>query len=176
MKSSLQLYCIDSNFFIEAWNKYYSPGLCGDYWKVLNELAKSGIFFIPSQVRDEIYKVDDDLKAWLDKSDVIVKENNEDVGKCLINIYATDTKHKFLVDNTKGRSIADPWVIAHALNDNAIVVTKEEKITDPASQKIKIPNVCDNMGVKWMNDFDFIKIMGIKFSCKIEKIKYLNAK
>ena len=167
MTSGDQIYCLDSNFFIEAWNKYYSPDLCQDFWNIINEIGKNGIFYIPSQVRDEIFKVDDDLKKWLEESNILIKENNEGVGNCLKNIYAADQKHKFLVDSAKGRSLADPWIIAHALNDNATVVTKEEKITDPSSQKIKIPNVCDNMKVKWITDFEFIKIMGIKFSCTI---------
>lgn len=167
MNSPVQLYCIDSNFFIEAWNKYYSPNLCEDFWNVINDISRKGILFIPTQVRDEIFKTDDDLKAWLEKSYIVVKDHNEKVDQCLKKIYEFDKKHERLVDSRKGRSLADPWVIAHAMNDNAIVVTKEERITDPSSKNVKIPNVCDNMGVKWINDFDFIKIMGIKFSCKI---------
>lgn len=160
-------YCLDANFFIEAWNKYYSPHFCGDYWDVLNEVGKRKNIFIPSHVRDEINKVDDTLKAWLQQSTIEIRTNNQQVDQCLKQIYNADVKHLRLVDNTKGRSLADPWVIAHALASNAVVVTKEEKITDPQSQKIKIPNVCDNMGVKWINDFDFIKQMNITFSCKI---------
>jgi len=69
------------------------------------------------------------------------------------------------VDNTKARSLADPWVIAHALYENATVVTKEEKVTAINSNRIKIPNVCDEMGIKWINDFQFIEEMNIKFQC-----------
>ena len=78
-----------------------------------------------------------------------------------------NSAHKYLVDNTKQRSLADPWVIAHALRENAIVVTKEEKITAVNTTKIKIPNVCDNMGVAWINDFKFIEELNIQFSCRI---------
>lgn len=60
---------------------------------------------------------------------------------------------------------ADPWVITHAINENAVVVTKEEKLTALNSRKVKIPNVCDNMGVRWINDFKIIEDLGIKFSC-----------
>lgn len=61
--------------------------------------------------------------------------------------------------------MADPWVIAHALYENATVVTKEEKVTALDSHKVKIPNVCDNMGIRWINDFELIEELGIKFSC-----------
>ncbi len=73
-----------------------------------------------------------------------------------------------MVDNTKARSLADPWVIAHAINENATVVTKEEKVTALSSTRIKIPNVCDNMGIRWINDFDFVHELGIHFTCSIK--------
>lgn len=162
-----KLYCLDSNFFIEAWNKYYSPDFCEDFWKILNEVGSSGTFYIPSQVKEEIFRVDDELKKWLATSKIVVKEVDENVADCLKSIYAKDEKHIQLVDSVKGRSLADPWIIAHAINDNAVVVRKEEKITDPSSGKIKIPNVCENMGVKWITDFNFIREIGIKFSCRL---------
>lgn len=63
--------------------------------------------------------------------------------------------------------MADPWVIAHALKENAVVVTKEEKVTAINSSKVKIPNVCENMGIRYINDFEFIEELGIKFQCSI---------
>jgi hypothetical protein len=73
---------------------------------------------------------------------------------------------KYLVDNTKARSLADPWVIAHAINEKATVVTKEEKVTALNSKKIKIPNVCDNLDIRWINDFQLIHELEIQFKCK----------
>jgi hypothetical protein len=60
--------------------------------------------------------------------------------------------------------MADPWVIAHAIAEKAIVVTKENKETQSAA-KVKIPNVCENMGVKWINDFQMIRELKLVFSC-----------
>ena len=61
-------------------------------------------------------------------------------------MYAANPAHQTLVDNARSRSLADPWVIAHAMKEKAIVVTKEEKITATNTAKIKIPNVCENVG------------------------------
>ncbi|HRG07967.1 MAG TPA: DUF4411 family protein, partial [Cyclobacteriaceae bacterium] len=69
---------------------------------------------------------------------------------------------------TKSRSLADPWVIAHAMKENATVVTKEEKITAVNTTKIKIPNVCDNMKVRWINDYKFVEELNIRFTCSIK--------
>ena len=57
--------------------------------------------------------------------------------------------------------------IAHAMHENAIVVTKEEKITALNSNRIKIPNVCENMGLRWINDFQPIVELDIKFNCSL---------
>ena len=85
----------------------------------------------------------------------------------MFKIYEANPMHKYLVDNIKQRSLADPWVIAHALNKNAIVVTKETKEMAINTKRIKIPNVCDNMGIRWINDFQLIEELNIKLSCAI---------
>lgn len=166
MSAIPSLFCLDANFFVQAWNKYYSPQFCPAYWEIINKFGKQGIIFIPVQVRDEIFKIDDELKNWLKDSDIPVRSTTEGVANCLKQIYAADPRHKRLVDNIKNRSVADPWVIAHAMNEKAVVVTKENKITEPSSKQIKIPNVCDNMKIKWMDDFEFIRLMNIKFHCE----------
>ena len=157
--------CLDSNVLIQAWQKYYSPKYCPSYWDVLNKLGNEDRIFIPSMVYDEIVKTDDELSDWLKSSDIKVKPITSDVTQILTSIYAADPNHKHLVDSKKGRSLADPWVIAHAIKENAIVVTKEEKVTALNSTKIKIPNVCDNMGVAWINDYKMIEQLELKFSC-----------
>jgi rRNA-processing protein FCF1 len=162
-------YCLDANVLIQAWQKYYSPKVCPSYWDILNSLGTQNKIFIPEAVYDEIVRTEDDLSKWLKASDIPIKKIDENVTKCLQGIYSSDPNHKFLVDNTKARSLADPWVIAHAINENAIVVTKEEKVTalNRKPNKVKIPHVCDNMNVSWMNDFQMISELGIRFNCVI---------
>lgn len=166
MSNSLK-FCLDANVLIEAWNKYYSPDLCADYWDLLNEFGKKEIIFLPSMVYTEIIRTEDNLSKWLKQSKIPKYEVTEKVTTCLQEIYSKDPNHETLVDNTKGRSIADPWVIAHAMSENAIVVTKEEKITASNTTKIKIPNVCDAMNVKYINDFQMIRELKIGFMCRV---------
>lgn len=123
---------------------------------------------MPEMVYNEIARTDDDLSKWLKSSKIPVRKIDEQVTKCLKDIYSADPNHKYLVDNTKARSLADPWVIAHALRENAIVVTKEEKVTAFNTTKIKIPNVCEKMNLSWINDFQLILELGITFKCEME--------
>lgn len=167
MSAAAEIYCLDANVLIQAWQNYYSPKFCPDYWEVLDELGNRGTIFVPEVVREEIIRTDDDLSKWLTESKIQVRKIDELVTQCLQSIYFKNPLHRLLVDNTRYRSLADPWVIAHAINEKAIVVTKEEKITALNSNKIKIPNVCDNMGVPWINDFQLIEKLGIQFKCKL---------
>jgi hypothetical protein len=168
MSTVAEIYCIDANVLIQAWQKYYSPKFCPDYWDVLNELGNQGRIFIPEMVLQEITRTEDDLSKWLKGSKIPVSKIDEPVTKCLQAIYSKNTLHKYLVDNIKQRSLADPWVIAHALNEKATVVTQENKETAINSKRIKIPNVCDNMGVRWINDFQLIEELGIEFRCALK--------
>ena len=160
-------YCLDANVLIQAWQKYYNPRFSPDYWNILIELGKQDKIFIPELVYEEITRTEDKLSRWLKASKIPIKKITEPVTICLQKIYSANPVHKNLVDNINGRSLADPWVIAHSIFENAIVVTKEEKITALNSKRIRIPNVCDNMDVRWINDFQFIDELDIKFKCTL---------
>lgn len=162
------VYCIDANILIQAWQKYYSPEICPSYWEVLNSLGKQGVIFIPELVYEEIEKGEDNLFEWLKNSDIPIKKIDGEVANCLKEIYTSNPNHKYLVSSNGIHSKADPWVIAHAMKENAVVVTKETKDYFKKQTKIKIPHVCDNMDVKWIDDFEFIRDLNIKFTCKSE--------
>lgn len=161
----MKVYCLDSNVLIEAWNKYYSHEFCPDYWDVLSRLGNEGKIYVPENVRQEIMKKSDGLSNWLKANKKIVRPVTDSVQQNLKKVFADPAHHK-LVDNTKNRSQADPWVIAHAMSDDAIVVTKEYT-TPENSHKVKIPDVCNNLGVAWIDDFQMVMELGIKFSCRL---------
>ncbi|NLW46305.1 MAG: DUF4411 family protein [Firmicutes bacterium] len=159
-------YCLDSGVFIEGWNRYYSMDLCPEYWDVLDDLAKKNIIFAPIEVKREINKTEDDLSKWINERPYFFKDINIPVQNYLRDIMAS---HGRLVDSIKQRSIADPWVIAFAIAENAIVVTKEYP-SGLDTRRIKIPDVCIALNVPWMSDFEFAKEVGIKFSASLSKI------
>jgi hypothetical protein len=163
-----RLYCLDANVLIQAWREYYSPTFCPDYWRLLSEMGLSGIIFLPQMVAEEITRTDDDLSDWLKKSQIPIKKIDGTVTECLRRMYSANPMHKYLVDNIKQRSLADPWVIAHAMSVEACVVTRENKETAINTTRIKIPNVCENMKVRCINDFQLIAEMNIRFSCTIQ--------
>ena len=164
MSGSGLKYCLDANVLINAWNSYYSKDFCPEYWELLRRLGHAGQIFLPKHVNLEIIKTEDALADWLKGSGIPIYPPDSNVTEAVAAIFAKDARHMLLVDNTKGRSQADPWVIAHAICENACVVTKESKVTE-SDRKVRIPNVCESMGVRCINDFDMIRELGIRFSC-----------
>jgi predicted nucleic acid-binding protein len=165
MADTQKIYCFDTNVLVQGWNHYYAPEFCHSYWDILNTFGERGIVFIPREVYNEIQRVDDGLSRWLKSSKIPVRDTDGSVTQRMSEIFNKDKRHHLLVDDTKQRSMADPWVIAHALQSKAVVVTKENKETNPMSKRIKIPNVCEKMGVECINDFEFIRRFNINFSC-----------
>jgi len=153
-------YCLDTNVLIQAWNTYYSMDLAPKYWDILDELAQEGTVFCTHEVKREIEKVDDELNKWTKARDYLFRDITEDVQQHIRDVLKAFPR---LVDTTRDRSMADPWVIAHALAEKATVVTKE-MITPAASKRIKIPDVCSTFKVRCINDFEFIREVGITFS------------
>lgn len=59
--------------------------------------------------------------------------------------------------------MADAWVIAHAMAEGATVVTKEGF----APRRVKIPDVCNALGVRCVDDFTFLREVGVRFSARL---------
>jgi len=154
-------FCLDTNVFIQAWDKYYAIDFAASYWDKLDELAQTGIVFATEEVKREIWKTDDDLKSWLEPREYFFRPIDALVIECLQTIYRNENNRR-LVDSSKFRSVADPWVIAHAMAEKAVVVTKENYETNP-TKRVKIPNVCEALGIKCIDDFQLIRRLNLRF-------------
>lgn len=71
MTQSEQKYCLDANVLIQAWQKYYSPKFCIDYWSLLNDFGEKGKIFLPQNVFEEITKTEDELTKLMAKSQIV---------------------------------------------------------------------------------------------------------
>ncbi|MBN2269795.1 MAG: DUF4411 family protein [Sedimentisphaerales bacterium] len=157
---SKKIYCLDTSALIQPWNTYYSVDICPEYWQVLEDLANKGVVFCTQEVKREIEKQDDGLHAWAKERPFLFREISEQVQVNLRNILST---HKELIDDKKDRSMADAWVVAHAMAEKAVVVTKEGF----APRKIKIPDVCHAYNIPCIDDIQFVREIGLKLSARL---------
>ena len=82
---------------------------------------------------------------------------NESVQRHVAEVLATYPR---LMDTLKGRSQADPFVIATAVETGSIVVTGESVGT---ATKPRIPFVCQQLGIRCITFLDMIRELKLAY-------------
>jgi len=155
----LKVYCLDTSALIHAEARSYPAENFGTFWDKLDGLAKSGRIVIPRDACDELETKADDIFAWVKARRQMIVEIDIDVQRIVRDILRD---HPRLVDTKKGRSGADPWVIAVAELRQLAVVTQELPAGIHAKSP-KIPDVCNKREIRWMNLLDMIQMEEWRF-------------
>ena len=160
----MSVYVVDSNFFIQARRVSYPLDIAFSFWNKVRQLAEEGKIISIDKVRNEIYDKNDALEAWCKnylpedffKDTSVVMEEYSQVSLWAIsrgNHYVPNALNEFLDADE-----ADAFIVAYALADSAnrIIVTHE--VSRPEmKRKIKIPEPCADMGVKFINTMDMFR-------------------
>ena len=160
-------YAVDSNIFITASRKYYLFDIAPGFWNQLVEKGNSSIILI-DKVKDEIYRNEDDLSRWLEDSEKSFNvKYSEDIE--VINNYKEiiTSVNNSEVYNQHAKDVyaksADSWLCAHSKTYKYIVVT-EEKYRPNSRNNIKIPNVCEEFNIEYIDFLTFIRKLKIMFN------------
>jgi Domain of unknown function (DUF4411) len=151
------IYSIDSSALIHGWRRVYRPKNFGIVWDHLGVLAEEGRLRASIEVLNELQKKEDELLVWCkDRKEKLFVEIDDDIQTHLSRIVGN---HPRLVDTVKGRSSADPFVIALAatMNPSMIVVTEEYE------GKTRIPDVCIAESIEYCRLADLIERENWKF-------------
>lgn len=146
---------LDANVFITAHRDYYPPDRVPQFWAWLAEKADHGAVKVPLPIWDEIERVYNPLRDWQQSNRrVFVLEDaaaDARVG-AMLDLYATD-----LTSDEMLRIGADPFLAAYAQEHRAKVVTKE--VPKPTCQRAnrRLPDICGECGVPWINDHALIR-------------------
>jgi hypothetical protein len=114
-------------------------------------MAKNGRLISVRECRKELdsYNKEDFLKEWAKKNSHIFLPASAAEAKIVTEILRVP-HFKQLISSTaqlKGKPVADPFLVASAKVNNAILVTEEVFKPNAA----KIPNVCQHFGVQHIN-------------------------
>jgi len=161
------LYCLDTNVYIEAHRRYYAFDIAPGFWDAFADWATQGIICSPLPVYDEISRSTDKLAEWIKDNQSSLVVIPDDVTVSAYSEIADLVDHYYEPQHVqvclKG---ADPWVVAYAKANSLIVVTMESlkneqinKKTDLIAGEIKIPNLCQRVGVKFINTFELLRTM-----------------
>jgi hypothetical protein len=128
-------YSIDSSALIHGWRRVYRPKNFGIVWERLDSLAEESRLRASIEVFHELHKKEDELLAWCkERKEKLFVEIDDDIQTHLTRIMGS---HPRLVDTVKGRSGADPFVIALAATTRPSMIV----VTEEYEGKIRIPDV-----------------------------------
>ena len=150
-------YLLDANVFISAKNLHYGMDFCPAFWDWLVREHESGTVFSVEKVGDEIQAGDDELSAWAEARGLeFFLRPDAAVFPALAQVseWATEQSYEPAAVSTF-LQLADYYLVAQALAGKHAVVTHERPSATP--RKIKIPDACIGLGVKFMSPFEMLK-------------------
>jgi hypothetical protein len=150
-------YLLDANVFIQAKNLHYGLDFCPAFWVWLIRTNTSGQVFSIEKVGDEIEAGGDELSNWAigRGPDFFLKPDAAIVPALgAVSAWATSQDYEAVAVNTF-LQVADYYLVAHALAHGHTVVTHE--IPSDSKRKIKIPNACIGVELKFMTPYEMLR-------------------
>ena len=159
-------FVLDSDVLITAKNKYYAIDICPSFWNSLLLAIQNGQVVIIDKVRDEILAGKDDLATWMRTHVSGLSVSSADA--LLTSAYSqamswVQANGQFTAAAKAGfAKAADGWVAAYASVHNLTVVTLET-FDEGAKKRVKLPNVCCQPQVDWVDTFEMLRRLGVNF-------------
>ncbi len=163
----MSLYIADSNFFIQAHRAYYPLDLdvMKGFWDKVVELSEQDILRSIDKVKAEIYdnsSHEDELKKWCQENlpnDFFLSTESSVGNYAEIANWANLMKQHYTqnaIDEFLAADLADPWLVAYAVGKDITIVTYE-KSEPNRRNRIKIPEVCNQFRVRYINTVEMLR-------------------
>lgn len=166
---SCPVYVLDANVFIEAARRYYAFDIAPGFWHSLVEHARDGHLRSIDRVRDELERGQDELWKWAKEqfharffstNDVSVTRHYGRIIQWASGEQQFSAAAKSVFAATDN---ADAWLVAYAMEENAVVVTHEGAKED-VKRRIPIPNVCEAFKVHYVDTFQMLRQLGVRWT------------
>lgn len=150
-------YLLDANIFIQAKNLQYGFDFCPAFWDWLEQKNVEGSVFSIQQVGDELQAGEDDLAAWATargEQFFLPPDNLVLPALGTVSAWASGQGYEPAAVSTF-LQVADYWLVAFAAAHGHTVVTHE--VPSTSTRKLKIPNACVGVGVRFMNPYQMLR-------------------
>ena len=166
-------FLLDSNIFITPHRLYYPFDFAPGFWEQLEEKLRLENVSVLDIVVSEVSKLEDELSSWIsgleDFETVSIKSASivANYGKVLSYIQQSDVYREEALRNWARGDIADPWLIAVAMDTGATIITEEKTAggglnKNNPSRNAKLPDVAEHFGIKCETLFYFMRQMNFK--------------
>ncbi|MDE2463491.1 MAG: DUF4411 family protein [Alphaproteobacteria bacterium] len=156
-------YLLDTSVLIQAKNLHYGLDFCPAFWEWLIENHAAGKVGSIDKVEDEIAAGDDELTKWVrDHGNGMFLKTDAPVAAQFgaVSTWITGQQYDPAAINTFLQR-ADFYLIAHALARRQTVVSHE--VPANSVKRIKIPNVCVGLNVRFMTPYEMLRRERAKF-------------
>lgn len=162
------MFLLDTNVFIDASRRYYSPSIAPTFWTWLGEQHEQGRIASIRKVQDEL---DDGktghLKQWaasLPPSFWIKPDTTTQPSLARLATWVRDPSRQYLqAARDEFLRVADYLLVAQAHALGGTVVTFEQPA--PQSRKrVMIPDACSAMSVAYREPFSVYRDLGLQFT------------
>src|SRR6056297_2201241 len=156
------MYLLDANTLMEAHDTFYPVDRIRPFWDWVHAQAEAGLIKMQVEVHAEF--TGDGLHVqWINDPDVksaLVLNESADpslVQHVIDNGYQGTNPAFDDIQHTKYGQ--DPFLPAYALVDpeHRTVVTREKSKRTKRLGSTRLPDACDDVGVKWIDDFQLYR-------------------
>lgn len=156
-------YLLDANVFMSANNLHYGLDFCPAFWDWLVHKGHQGSVFSIDKVADEIEAGQDNLSTWARSSGQSLFRRTPPTLAVQFGQVATWATGQQFTPSAVNVFLqaADFYLIAHALAGEHVLVTHEVLGNSP--NRIKIPNVCVGLGVRFMTPYQMLRTEQARF-------------
>jgi hypothetical protein len=162
------MFVLDANIFVEAHKRYYSFDIAPGFWQALKQKAEENLLISIDRIYSEIDKFgeDDELKTWAktEFKDYFISTDHIEIFTAYSEImeWAINQSQYNKSAKSEFASVADSWLLAYAKAFNSTIVTHEEYKPE-IKRKIPIPNVCRAFDIPYINTFEMLRRLNIRF-------------
>lgn len=156
-------YLLDANVFIQAKNLQYGFDFCPAFWEWLELTNAQGKVFSIQPVGDELQAGQDELAEWGEARGngfFLPVDTAVLAAASKVSTWATGQDYAPAAVNTF-LQVADYWLVAFAAAQQHTVVTHE--LPANSAKKIKIPNACVGLGVRFMTPYQMLRVERARF-------------
>jgi len=153
-------YAIDTSGLVDGRRRYYPPTVFPGLWQNIEDLITAGSLFAPEEVLNDLARQDDEVHAWARTQAGLFVPLDDDIQQATTDIL---TIYAEWIPADRSRNVADAFVVALARVRNCPVVSGEKWTGSPYPDRVKIPNVCEGLGIRHMSFLEMLQDIGWAF-------------
>jgi hypothetical protein len=156
-------YLLDANVFIQAKNLHYGFDFCPAFWDWIDAAHARGAVFSIGKVCEELVSGADELATWAQqRTGAFFLEPDATTLPSLqaVSVWANASGYEPAAVMTFLQN-ADYYLVAQARAHGHALVTHE--VVANSTKKIKIPNACLSLNVKYLTPFEMLRAERARF-------------